>query len=159
MDLVRTRTSHKQSISVNFLNIKQAISSQRPGRIGPFLRLDGGSMFKFAKRVLASLNVQAEYYRSVKPRDSHWIERTENKRKGHYREGGEDLPEGVFTGSPSSIANALKSHSKDMQQALSRLSFYRNKSGDNIPSSEDSRLDQARDAIYRAYGETPPEPK
>lgn len=116
-------------------------------------------MYKFAQRILASTDVEAEYYRSVKPRDSHWIQRTDNKRKGHYRQGGEDLPEGVFKGSPSSIANTLKSHSKDMKQALSRLTYFRNKSGDTIPDSERSRLDQARDAIYRAYGETPPEPK
>lgn len=116
-------------------------------------------MYKFAKRILASSEVDAEYYRSVKPRNNHWIERTANKRKGHYRKDGEELPPDVFKGSPSSIANILKSKSKDLKQALSRLSFYRNRSGENIPGSDRSRLDQARDAIYRAYGETPPEPK
>lgn len=117
-------------------------------------------MYKFAQRILASVRIDAkEYYRSAKPKHMHWIERTENKRKGHYRQDGEELPEGVFKGSPSSIANTLKSKSKDMKQALSRLSFYRNRSGKNVPDSEHARLDQARDAIYRAYGETPPEPK
>jgi hypothetical protein len=116
-------------------------------------------MYKFAQRILASSDVEAEYYRTIKPRNNHWIERTANKRKGHYRKGGEDLPPDVFKGSPGSIANTLKSKSKDMKQALSRLSFFRNRSGDNIPNSEQAKLDQARDAIYRAYGETPPEPK
>lgn len=115
-------------------------------------------MDHFAMRVLASLEMDARYYRPDKPRDSTWIERTDNKRKGNYDYGGqEELPDDIFKGSPGSIANALKSRSKDMQQALARLSFYRNRSGKNIPDSENSRLDQARDAIYRAYGELPPE--
>lgn len=110
-----------------------------------------------AERVLAAKGGIGKPYQPAKPVDHHWQKREENKRKGKYRYGGgEELPEGVFKGSPSSIANTLKSHCKDCKQAIARISFYMNSSGSNLSSADRNRLNLAKDAVYRAYGETPP---
>lgn len=41
-------------------------------------------------------------------------------------------PEGFFTQSAPKIAAGLKSASKDLQQAMSRLNFYINRAGHNL---------------------------
>lgn len=97
--------------------------------------------------------IEAAPYRPAKPKDNTWIERTKNSRKGKYDYGGgQDVPEGTFKGSPASIAQILKSKSKDYKQAMSRLSSYINMSGDNLNSSDKNRLEKAKQALKRAYG-------
>lgn len=64
-----------------------------------------------------------------------------------------DFPEGFFEGSPSAIANGLKAKSDSFKQAMSRLNFYINRGGDNLSPDDKRRLDEAKDALRRAYGQ------
>lgn len=64
-----------------------------------------------------------------------------------------NLPEGTFQGSASDIAKTLKSKSKDLKQAMSRLNFYINRGGDNLSSSEKSKLESAKEKLRKLYGE------
>jgi hypothetical protein len=114
-------------------------------------------MRSIAERILAAKGGIGKPYQPAKPKDMHWQAREQNKRKGKYRyAGGEELPEGVFKGSPSSIAQTLKTKCEDCKQAISRISFYMNSSGKNLSSADRNRLNLAKDAVYRSYGEVPP---
>ena len=94
-----------------------------------------------------------------KPKDNTWIKKAEDKQKGKSRNSANDLPEGLFEESAGTIANTLKSKSKDFQQAISRLQFYINRAGSNLLSQDQRRLEQAKEALYRAYGKDLPEVK
>jgi hypothetical protein len=61
--------------------------------------------------------------------------------------------EGFWNGSASSIASGLKAKSKDLKQAMSRLNFYINRGGENLSDADKSRLEGAKDALHKAYGE------
>lgn len=63
-------------------------------------------------------------------------------------------PEGFFTKSADSIVRGLKQHSKDYQQASSRLNFYINRAGDNLSDGDKARLEDAKDKLAKAYGRT-----
>lgn len=87
-----------------------------------------------------------------KPKDYTWVRKAEQDQKGKPRNSALDLPEGLFDKNPSEIANTLKTKSRDFQHALSRLTFYINRAGDNLDRQTQLRLEQAKDALYRAYG-------
>lgn len=95
--------------------------------------------------------------RPNKPARQPWLKRTE-QRIEQKPEDPNKLPEDTFKQGPSQIANILKSKSKDFQQAISRLSYYRNRSGDNLTSADKKRLDDAKEALYRAFGRELPKP-
>lgn len=94
--------------------------------------------------------------RPNKPRDNTWIEKVERKNR-KSRNPANDIKEGTFEESPSAIARELKMKSKDFQQAMSRLNYYINRAGKNLDTSDKSRLERAKEALYRAYGRDVPE--
>ena len=87
----------------------------------------------FATRVLAALEITAK----------DWSE--DVKTKWHP-------PEGFFTKSAESIAKGLRSASKDLKQAMSRLSFYENRAGSNLGAEEKSKLEDAKEKLHSLYG-------
>lgn len=111
-------------------------------------------------RIYASLVTSALPNKPRKPNkpnsDKNWVEKVEDKQKGKTQSDSDKIPEGTFDGSPSSIANTLKSKSKTLKQAVSRLQFYINRSGDSLSSADLNRLDRAKEAVYRSFGEEPP---
>ena len=60
-------------------------------------------------------------------------------------------PEGFFTKSANEIASGLKSNSKDLAQAMSRLSFFINRAGKNLSGEDQSRLEKAKDILDKLY--------
>lgn len=112
-------------------------------------------------RIYASLVTSALPNKPRKPNspnsDRKWIEKVEDKQKGKTQSDSNKVPEGTYEGSPSSIANTLKSKSTSLQQAISRLQFYINRSGDNLNSADKNRLERAKEAVYRSFGEEPPD--
>jgi len=61
-------------------------------------------------------------------------------------------PEGFFTKSADAIASGLKSASDSYAQAVRRLSFYKNRAGENLPSDEKAKLDNAHSKLKKLYG-------
>lgn len=107
---------------------------------------------RYASRVLADLAEASTPYRAASP------ERPERpaKSKETYRYGkGPELPEGIFKGSPSSIANTLKSKSRTYDEAMSRLTGYMNRRGSTLQRADEIRLEKAKDALRQAYGKDP----
>lgn len=90
--------------------------------------------------------------------DHQWVKKVEEKQE-QKPQNQPDFPEDFFKGQPNTIAQGLKSKSKDYQQAMSRLSFYINRAGKNLTSQDKQRLDQAKDALARLYGRDKPESK
>ena len=62
---------------------------------------------------------------------------------------------GFFTQSASEIANGLKGNSKDLEQSMSRLNFYINRTGDNLPSSRKTELEKAKTILRSLYPKKP----
>lgn len=62
-------------------------------------------------------------------------------------------PKGFFTKSAQAIANGLKDASDDLQQAMSRLNFYINRAGANLPDADTLRLNRAKDILHNLYAE------
>ena len=60
-------------------------------------------------------------------------------------------PEGFFTRSSSRIATGLKSSSKDLRQAMSRLNFYINRAGGNLSAEDHERLEDAKKKLQKLY--------
>lgn len=60
-------------------------------------------------------------------------------------------PEGFFTRSSGDIASGLKSASKDLKQAMSRLNFYINRAGSNLSGSDKARLEAAKEKLHSLY--------
>ena len=61
-------------------------------------------------------------------------------------------PEGFFKRSQGEIAKGLKSYSDDLKQAMSRLNFYINRAGRNLPANEKKRLDGVKPLLRKAFG-------
>jgi len=59
--------------------------------------------------------------------------------------------EGFFTQSAEKIASGLKRASKDLKQAMSRLNFYRNRSGSNLSAEDKKRLELAKEKLRKLY--------
>lgn len=102
-------------------------------------------MIKSKRRLLAALPNKPN-----KP-STKWLDKAEQKIE-QKPEDPNKIPDDTFKQGASQIANILKSKSKDFKQAISRLTYYRNRSGDNLTSADQRRLDQAKEALYRAYG-------
>ena len=62
-----------------------------------------------------------------------------------------NAPEGFFDKSAEKIASGLKKASKDLKQAMSRLSFYINRGGKNINAADKKRLEAAKDKLRGLY--------
>lgn len=62
-----------------------------------------------------------------------------------------DAPEGFFNKSAINIAKGLKKDSKDLKQAMSRLSFYINRAGKNLSKDDKNRLENAKDELKKLY--------
>jgi len=60
--------------------------------------------------------------------------------------------EGFFNQSAEKIAQGLKSESKDLKQAMSRLTFFINRSGSNLSADDKKRLENAKDKLHNLYG-------
>jgi len=60
-------------------------------------------------------------------------------------------PAGFFKQSASKIASGLKKASKDMKQAMSRLNFYINRAGGNLPEPDMARLNSAKKKLQKLY--------
>lgn len=60
--------------------------------------------------------------------------------------------EGFFTQSAEKIADGIKSASKDLKQAMGRLNFYINRSGDNLSGDDKKRLELAKTKLHNLYG-------
>lgn len=72
-----------------------------------------------------------------------------------------DLEEGVFTGDdPAGIAASLKRSAErsdrnkgtPYQSAMSMLTFYINRAGDNLPADRRKTLEAAKDELKKAFG-------
>ena len=59
--------------------------------------------------------------------------------------------EGIFTESAEKIANYLKSNSKDLKQAMSRLNLYINRAGENLSEEDSKRLENAKKKLHNLY--------
>lgn len=60
-------------------------------------------------------------------------------------------PKGFFTKSADDIANGLKSASKDLKQAMSRLNFYINRAGKNLSDSDKKKLNSVKNKLQKLY--------
>lgn len=85
-------------------------------------------------------------------KDMTWQKRMEDRYKGRPRETGRELPEGTFEKSSSEIVHLLKMHSKDYNQAQSKLNSFINRMGRNLQGADKSRLYNAKEALKNAYG-------
>ena len=59
--------------------------------------------------------------------------------------------EGIFTKSAEEIAKYLKNNSDDLKQAMSRLNFYINRSGENLSKSRKETLEAAKNKLRKLY--------
>jgi hypothetical protein len=74
-----------------------------------------------------------------------------------------DLPPGIFKGSPEEIARGLRrsvlgsSRTKGtkFQSAMSMLNLYINRTGRKLAKADRKRLEEAKDALRRAFGRPP----
>jgi len=73
-----------------------------------------------------------------------------------------DLDDGVFTkDDPKEIARSLKRSAErserrkgtPLQSAMSMLTFYINRAGDNVPNDQRKTLEQAKDELRRLFDE------
>lgn len=60
-------------------------------------------------------------------------------------------PEDFYTQSAVKIAKGLKSASKDLKQAMSRLNFYVNRAGKNLGKEDKTRLESAKEKLKSLY--------
>jgi hypothetical protein len=74
-----------------------------------------------------------------------------------------DLDQGVFTWSdPRRIAKSLKASAEDSKRrksspfrsAMSMLTFYINRAGDDLPSDQRKHLEDAKDELRELYGKS-----
>lgn len=61
------------------------------------------------------------------------------------------VPEGTFEKSAEDIAKTLKRVSDSHKQASSRLSFYRNRAGENLSKEQKDKLAKAADILRKLY--------
>jgi rubrerythrin len=60
-------------------------------------------------------------------------------------------PEGFFTQSASAIADGLHGASKDLKQAMGRLTCFINRAGDNLTGKDKDRLERAKDMLRKKF--------
>ncbi len=58
-------------------------------------------------------------------------------------------PEGLFTEKAEKIANVLYKHSKDLKQAMARLTFYMNRAGENLTNK--TELEKAKKLLHKKF--------
>ena len=85
--------------------------------------------------------ISAEYI-SKRIKESMWSGKVKPKWKP---------PDGFFTKSAEDIAGGLKSNSKSLGQAMSRINFFVNRSGDNLSSEDKGRLNRAKEILSKSY--------
>lgn len=94
-------------------------------------------------------------------KDYRWIPQFEKKKKGRPVPNGRELPEDTYDQSPGEVARRLRQHSKDYGDAMKRLTFYKNRQGRNLSTTEKQHLEHAKEAVKNNYGkqEKPKAPK
>lgn len=60
-------------------------------------------------------------------------------------------PEGLFSQDAEIIAKQLKKDSKDLRQAMGRLTFYINRSGKNLSSERRKTLEHAKEILRTLF--------
>ena len=60
-------------------------------------------------------------------------------------------PSGLFSQGAETIAQQLKKDSKDLKQAMSRLNFYINRAGGNLPAERRKVLEKAKEVLRGLY--------
>jgi hypothetical protein len=60
--------------------------------------------------------------------------------------------EGFFEKSAEAIAAGLAKASKDLKQAMSRLNFYINRAGSNLPAARKAALEKAKELLRKKMG-------
>lgn len=88
-------------------------------------------------RVLATYNIDYEIAEK-------WSDKVTDTETFH-------TPPGLFTKSAEDIANFLHAHSDSLKQAVSRLTFYRNRAGKNLSEQEEHTLDKAHDKLVSLF--------
>jgi hypothetical protein len=63
-------------------------------------------------------------------------------------------PEGLFTKDASTIATQLANDSTDLKQAMSRLNFYLNRAGKNLPSERKTEIEKAKKLLNQKFNES-----
>ena len=64
-------------------------------------------------------------------------------------------PEGTFSKSAQEIAKIISQNKKaSYQTAMSRLNFYLNRGGENIPAETRAKVNHAKDILRKMYGKT-----
>lgn len=92
----------------------------------------------------------------AKSDDPKWSQKVTDKIE---KEDKNDLPPELFTKNPGTIAQGLRQHSDDFEQAMQRLQFYINRAGKNLDTAAKSRLESAKDQLYKLYNKQPPKKK
>lgn len=97
---------------------------------------------------------------TVKPKDEHWQKRVHQKQIQETQQYSDKNIPDLFTKGPSEIALSLKNKFHDFDKCLSKIQYYINRSGDNLDYTEKHRLNQAKEALYRAFNkELPKDPQ
>lgn len=92
--------------------------------------------------------------------DNRWADKAQ--RKINLKHVGEQPPvkntdQALFTLQPTALAQALKNRYKDdFGAAMSAISFYMNRGGKDILSTDRHRLTQAKEALRKLYGKDQP---
>lgn len=101
----------------------------------------------FVERILAELP-----NRPNRPDRPDWIWKAERKQK-QEPEKINKVPEGTFDQmSPSQIAQDIKTKSDSFDQAISRVQYYINRSGERLTEADKHKMDRVKEALYRSYG-------
>lgn len=60
-------------------------------------------------------------------------------------------PEGLFTKGKTEIARVLSQQSSSLKQAMSRLNFYINRAGKNLPAKQLKVLNMTKEVLRQMY--------
>lgn len=94
--------------------------------------------------------------KTIKPRDETWQKKVTQKLKQKTEQTEDKLPPGLFTKGPNEIALALKNKLHDFDKCISKLQYYINRSGKSLDYTQQHRLQQAKEALYRAFNKELP---
>ena len=77
--------------------------------------------------------------------ENNWSDKVTENEKWH-------APEGTFEKSPEEIAKIISQNKKaSFQTAMSRLNFFLNRGGKNIPQDTKARVNKAKDILRKMY--------
>lgn len=103
--------------------------------------------FNGADRILAALP-----NRPNRPHQPNWVRKAE-RHQAQEPDKINKVPKGTFTQmSPSEIVQDIKTKSDSFEQAISRVQYYINRSGDQLTEADKHKMDQVKEGLYRSYG-------